>query len=270
MLENIKATTNYILNKVQTKPKISIILGSGLNEMLNDMEINTTIPYSEIPNFQLSTVEGHEGQLVFGKLNQVVIMAMKGRFHYYEGYDMKQITFPIRIMKALGIETLIVSNAAGGLNQDFNVGDIMLINDHINLFPEHPLRGKNESCLGLRFPDMSEVYDKDLIKKVEAIAEARKFAIKKGVYVGVSGPTYETPAEYRMFHILGGDSVGMSTVPEVIVARHAAMKCVGFSVITDMWRPELMQEVSHEDVLIQADKAEPILSEIIKELVLKI
>lgn len=270
MLEIIKETTNYIKNKVQTKPKISIILGSGLNELLNEMEINTTIPYSEIPNFPISTVEGHEGRLLFGKLNKVDIMAMKGRFHYYEGYDMKQITFPIRIMKALGIETLIVSNAAGGLNQDFNIGDIMLINDHINLFPEHPLRGKNESSLGLRFLDMCEVYDKELIKEVEAIAEAKNIDIKKGVYVGVSGPTYETPAEYKMFHILGGDSVGMSTVPEVIVARHAAMKCVGFSVITDMWRPEHIQEVSHEDVLIQAAKAGPILSDIIKELVLKI
>ncbi|MDD2622476.1 MAG: purine-nucleoside phosphorylase [Bacteroidales bacterium] len=270
MLKNIHETTNYIQANIHSKPKIAIILGSGLNRLLDEMNVEITIPYNTIPHFPLSTVEGHEGCLVFGTLHGVEIVAMKGRFHYYEGYDMKQITFPIRIMKNLGIETLIISNASGGLNQRYEVGDIVLISDHINLFPEHPLRGKNESTLGVRFPDMSEVYDKELIQKVEHIAHLHAIPLKKGVYVGVSGPTYETPAEYKMYHILGGDCVGMSTVPEAIVARHAAMKCVGFSVITDMWRSCYSQEVTHEEVLLQAAKAEPTLGFIVTELVKQI
>ncbi len=270
MLKAINDTINYIRKNVTIEAKIAIVLGSGLNTIIDEMIIVNCLAYKDIPNFPVSTVEGHQGNLLFGKLNGVPIIAMQGRFHYYEGYDMKQITFPIRIMKALGVETLILSNAAGGLNPHFNIGDIMIIEDHINFFPDNPLKGKNENTLGLRFPDMSEVYDKQIINKIISIAKQYEIAVKKGVYIGVPGPTYETPAEYRMFYRLGGDSVGMSTVPEAIVARHAGMKCVGFSVITDMWREHETQKVSHKMVLEEAAKAEPILSMLLKVLLTKI
>ncbi|NLJ83239.1 MAG: purine-nucleoside phosphorylase [Bacteroidales bacterium] len=267
MWKAIEETTNYIKTKIKISPKIAVVLGSGLGGVVDEMSINQMLPYEEIPNFPLSTVEGHKGQLLFGTLNNTPILAMQGRFHYYEGYDMKQITFPIRIMKALGIEVLILSNASGGMNPDFHVGDIVVINDHINFFPEHPLRGKNDERLGVRFPSMNEVYDKKIIQKIDNIALQHHIKLKKGVYVGLQGPTYETPAEYKMFYRLGGDCVGMSTVPEAIVACHSGMKCVGFSVITDIWRENENVEVFHEEVLEEAQKVEPILTKLLKELV---
>ncbi|HQB20423.1 MAG: purine-nucleoside phosphorylase [Bacteroidales bacterium] len=266
MLKAINSTVDYIRRNLTVEAKIAVVLGSGLNTITDEMTIKHRLPYKDIPNFPVSTVEGHQGNLLFGTLNSVPIIAMQGRFHYYEGYDMKQITFPIRIMKALGVEVLILSNASGGMNPGFNIGDIVVIDDHINFFPDNPLRGKNENTLGDRFPDMSEVYDKQIIKKIEAIAKQANISLKKGVYVGVPGPTYETPAEYKMFYRLGGDCVGMSTVPEAIVARHAGMKCVGFSVITDIWRENDTQKISHEMVLEEAAKAEPILRTLLKKL----
>lgn len=270
MLKVIKETASYIGSRIQTQPKIAIVLGSGLNNIANEMSIHTTIPYAEIPNFPVSTVEGHKGILLFGTLNGIEVMAMQGRFHYYEGYEMKQITFPIRIMKTLGIETLVLSNASGGMNPEYNIGDIILIEDHINFFPDNPLRGKNDDSLGPRFPDMSEVYDKQIIRRVEEIALKQNISIKKGVYFGVTGPTFETPAEYKMFYRMGGDCVGMSTVPEAIVAHHTGIKCVCFSVITDIWRENNLQKVSHQEVLEHANRAEPILTKLMKELVLVI
>lgn len=268
MLKVINETAAFIKSRIKDQAKIGIILGSGLNNVANEMVVTISIPYAEIPNFPVSTVVGHKGMLLFGKLNGINVMAMQGRFHFYEGYDMKQITFPIRIMKALGVETLVLSNAAGGMNPNYNLGDIILVEDHINFFPEHPLRGKNDDSLGPRFPDMSEVYDKQIILKTEKIANKHNIQLKKGVYLGVSGPTFETPAEYRMFYRMGGDCVGMSTVPEAIVAHHSGMKCICFSVITDVWRENHLQKVTHEEVLEQALKAEPILAKLLKELVL--
>ena len=227
MIEKIKETAAYIASKVQVLPKTAIILGTGLGELVNHITDKTEIPYTEIPNFPVSTVEGHQGKLIFGKLGKKDVMAMQGRFHYYEGYNMKQVTFPVRVMKELGIEHLFVSNAAGGMNPDFAIGDIMIIRDHINLFPEHPLHGRNYNELGVRFPDMSEAYSHRLIAKALEIAEKNGIKVQQGVYVGTQGPTFETPAEYRYFRIIGGDAVGMSTVLEVIAARHLGMRVLG-------------------------------------------
>jgi len=223
-------------------------------------------PYSEIPNFPVSTVEGHAGKLIFGKLGGVNIMAMQGRFHYYEGYSMKEVTFPVRIMYELGIKTLFVSNAAGGMNPAFSIGDVMVITDHINLFPEHPLRGKNFPT-GPRFPDMHEPYDLGLVAEADAIAKERGIKLQHGVYVGVQGPTFETPSEYRMYHIMGGDAIGMSTVPEVIVARHCGIKAFGVSIITDLGGFDEAVEVSHEEVQEAANKAQPIMTTLMKEMI---
>ena len=234
MIEQINRTAEYIKSRISDIPQIAIILGTGLGALVDHIEDKQFIPYTDIPNFPVSTVEGHSGNLIFGNLGSKRVMAMQGRFHYYEGYDMKQVTFPIRVMKALGIQTLFVSNAAGGMNPTFKIGDIMLITDHINLFPEHPLRGKNYNELGDRFPDMSEAYSRELIKTAQDIAEEKNIRIVLGVYVGTQGPTFETPAEYRYFHRIGGDAVGMSTVPEVIVARHSGMSVFAVSVITDL------------------------------------
>ena len=216
------------------QPETAIILGTGLGELVNHITNQKELAYKDIPNFPISTVEGHSGKLIFGKLGTKDIMAMQGRFHFYEGYDMKQVTFPVRVMKQLGVKTLFVSNAAGGMNPTFKVGDLMVIRDHINLFPEHPLHGKNYNELGPRFPDMSEAYSKRLIKKAFEIAEKNNIYLQQGVYVGTQGPTFETPAEYKYFKIIGGDAVGMSTVPEVIVARHSDMEVFAISVITDL------------------------------------
>ena len=213
-------------------------------------------------------MEGHSGKLIFGKLGGVDIMAMQGRFHYYEGYDMKEVTFPVRVMYELGIKTLFVSNAAGGMNPGFKIGDLMVITDHINFFPEHPLRGQNFPT-GPRFPDMHETYDPSLIKLASQIAREKKIRLQYGVYMGVQGPTFETPAEYKMYRILGGDTVGMSTVPEVIVAHHCGIRTFGISVVTDLGGFDIPVEVSHEEVQEAADKAQPIMTEIMREMIVR-
>ena len=267
MLEKINQTANYIRSRVSDMPKTAIILGTGLGALVDHIEDKLYIPYSEIPNFPVSTVEGHSGNLIFGRLGNKRVMAMQGRFHFYEGYSMKEVTFPIRVMKALGIKTLFVSNAAGGMNPEFIIGDIMIITDHINLFPEHPLRGKNYNELGPRFPDMSEAYSRRLIDHAFEIAKEKGIRVMHGVYVGTQGPTFETPAEYKYFHIIGGDAVGMSTVPEVIVARHAGIEVFGVSVITDLGVEGIVEKVSHEEVQKAAQGAQPKMMEIMTELV---
>ncbi|MEE0974260.1 MAG: purine-nucleoside phosphorylase [Muribaculaceae bacterium] len=267
MISLINQTADYIRTKVADMPNTAIILGTGLGALVDHIEDKQYIPYTEIPNFPVSTVEGHSGNLIFGKLGEKRVMAMQGRFHFYEGYDMKQVTFPVRVMKALGIKTLFVSNAAGGMNPDFEIGDIMIINDHINLFPEHPLRGKNYNELGDRFPDMSEPYSHRLIAEAKSIAKEKGIRVMEGVYVGTQGPTFETPAEYRYFHRIGGDAVGMSTVPEVIVARHGNMEVFAVSVITDLGVEGIVEKVSHEEVQKAAQKAQPRMMEIMRELV---
>ena len=248
-------------------PETAIILGTGLGELVNHITDQKELAYKDIPNFPISTVEGHSGKLIFGKLGTKDIMAMQGRFHFYEGYDMKQVTFPVRVMKQLGVKTLFVSNAAGGMNPTFKVGDLMVIRDHINLFPEHPLHGKNYNELGPRFPDMSEAYSKRLIKKAFEIAEKNNIYLQQGVYVGTQGPTFETPAEYKYFKIIGGDAVGMSTVPEVIVARHSDMEVFAISVITDLGVEGIVEKASHEEVQKAAALAQPKMTLIMKELV---
>ena len=267
MLEKIKESAEYIASKVKDMPKTAVILGTGLGELVNHIEITETIPYSEIPNFPVSTVEGHSGKMIFGRLGSKRIMAMQGRFHFYEGYGMQLVTFPVRVMKQLGINTLFVSNAAGAMNPTFRVGDLMIITDHINLFPEHPLRGKNYNELGPRFPEMSEAYSKRLIAKAKQIAKENDIRLVEGVYVGTQGPTFETPAEYRFFYRIGGDAVGMSTVPEVIVARHMGMEVFGMSVVTDLGVEGVVEKVSHEEVQEAAKKAQPIMTFIMKELI---
>ena len=267
MLEKIKETAEFLKKQVPAIPETAIILGTGLGDLVNQITDKKEIPYQQIPNFPLSTVEGHSGKLIFGKLGKKDVLAMQGRFHFYEGYDMKQVTFPVRVMKELGVKTLFVSNAAGGMNPTFSVGDLMIIRDHINLFPEHPLRGKNFKELGDRFPDMSEAYSKKLIEKALEIARKNNIPVQQGVYVGTSGPTFETPAEYRYFHIIGGDAVGMSTVPEVIVARHGGMDVFAISVITDLGVEGIVEKVSHEEVQKAAAQAQPKMMQIMRELV---
>lgn len=265
MLEKIKETANFLKERMHTNPETAIILGTGLGNLANEITEKYEIKYQDIPNFPVSTVEGHSGKLIFGKLGSKDIMAMQGRFHYYEGYSMKEVTFPVRVMKELGIKTLFVSNASGGTNASFEIGDLMIITDHINYFPEHPLRGKN--LYGDRFPDMSEAYSKDLINKALVIAKEKGIKVQQGVYIGTQGPTFETPAEYKLFHILGADAVGMSTVPEVIVANHAGIRCFGISIITDLGVEGKIVEVSHEDVQKAADAAQPKMTTIMRELI---
>lgn len=269
MLEKIKQTADFLRSKIDDMPKLAIILGTGLGPLADMIENKTVIPYSEIPNFPVSTVEGHSGNFIFGILAGKRVMAMQGRFHYYEGYDMKEVTFPVRVMRELGVETLYVSNAAGGMNKEFRVGDIMIITDHINLFPENPLRGKNDNRLGPRFPAMTEAYDHRLIALADEIAAEKGIRVMHGVYVGTSGPTFETPAEYEYFRIIGGDAVGMSTVPEVIVANHGGMKVFGVSVITDLGGKDVTDVPTHEEVQKAAEAAQPKMMEIMKELVAK-
>jgi len=267
MLEKIKVTANYIQKRIATRPEVGIILGTGLGGLVSEIDIINSIPYNEIPNFPVSTVDGHASRLIYGKLGDKEVLAMQGRFHYYEGYSMQEVTFPVRVLKFVGVTNLFVSNASGGLNPDYRVGDIMVINDHINFFPEHPLRGKNVEELGPRFPDMSKCYDKRLRNKAKLIALEHNLDIKEGVYVGVSGPTFETPAEYKMFRILGADVVGMSTVPEVIVAGHMDLRVFGISIITDSGVPGEIVEISHEEVQEVAMKAEPNMTLIMKKLI---
>ena len=249
-----------------TSPKTAIVLGTGLGQLASEITDTYEFPYSEIPNFPVSTVEGHSGKLIFGKLGGKDIVAMQGRFHYYEGYSMKEVTFPVRVMYELGIKTLFVSNAAGGMNPEFLIGDIMVITDHINLFPEHPVRGKNFPT-GPRFPDMHQAYDPQLIALADEIAAEKGIRLMHGVYVGVQGPTFETPAEYRMYRILGGDTIGMSTVPEVIVANHCGIRVFGISIVTDLGGFDVPVEVSHEEVQIAANKAQPLMTEIMREII---
>lgn len=267
MLEKIKQTADYLRGKVADMPRIAIILGTGLGPLADLIENKTVIPYSEIPNFPVSTVEGHSGNFIFGTLAGKRVMAMQGRFHYYEGYDMKTVTFPVRVMRALGVETLIVSNAAGGMNKEFQVGDVMVITDHINLFPENPLRGRNYDELGPRFPAMTEAYDKKLVALADQIGTEKGLRLMHGVYIGTPGPTFETPAEYEYFRVIGGDAVGMSTVPEVIVANHAGMRVFGISVITDLGGKDITEVPSHEEVQKAAIKAQPTVEAIVKEMV---
>ncbi|MCM1290897.1 MAG: purine-nucleoside phosphorylase [Prevotella sp.] len=270
MLDLIKETASNIKTKVVDLPKIGIILGTGLGDLVNHMEIVKEIAYKDIVNFPLSTVEGHSGKLIFGNLGGKYVMAMSGRFHYYEGYDMKQVTFPVRVMKELGVETLFVSNAAGGMNKEFCVGDVMIITDHINLFPENPLRGKNFEELGVRFPAMTEAYSHRLISLAEDIAKEKQIRLMHGVYVGTPGPTFETPAEYEYFRIIGGDAVGMSTVPEVIVANHAEMEVFGVSVITDLGGKDITEAPSHEEVQRAALTAQPVMTVLMKEMLARL
>ena len=270
MLEKIKETAGFLREKVADMPHVAIILGTGLGPIADLIENKIVIPYSQIPNFPVSTVQGHSGNFIFGDLGGKRVMAMQGRFHYYEGYDMKTVTFPVRVMRALGVKTLIVSNAAGGMNKEFKVGDVMVITDHINLFPENPLRGKNYEELGDRFPPMTEAYSHRLVGIADASAQEKGIRLMHGVYVGTTGPTFETPAEYEYFRIIGGDAVGMSTVPEVIVARHGGMEVFGLSVITDLGGKDITDVPSHEEVQQAAIKAEPITKEIVKTLVARL
>ena len=267
-LETIQETSEFIKQRVGGKlPKTAIILGTGLGEVVNHINIEVEIPYSEIPNFPVSTVQGHKGRMIFGTLGNKYIMAMQGRFHYYEGYTMKEVTFPIRVMKAIGIKTVFVSNASGGMNPEFKVGDLMVITDHINLFPEHPLHGKNIDELGPRFPAMGEAYSKRLIQMARDVAKEKNIRLMEGVYVGTQGPTFETPSEYRYFWRIGGDAVGMSTVPEVIVAKHGDMEVFGISVITDLGVEGIVEKVSHEEVQKAAAAAQPIMAMLVQEII---
>jgi len=267
MWEQVQETVNYIKEKTNFTPEYGVILGSGLGSFTDDILIEYTLPYTEIPNFPVSTVQGHKGALVFGTIGDKKVVAMQGRFHYYEGYDMKQVTFPVRVMKYLGVTKLVVSNASGGVNPNYKVGSIVLITDHINMMPEHPLRGKNEDRFGPRFVNMSEPYSKAMIAKAKTIAKDNNIIVQDGVYMGLQGPTFETLSEYRMVKNIGADCVGMSTVPEVIVARHMDLETFGLSVITDMGDEANIEEVNHAEVLKAAEKAEPHVRKLIKELI---
>ena len=266
MYEKIQETASWLRERMTTNPRTAIILGTGLGQLASEITDAYEFSYKDIPNFPVSTVEGHAGKLIFGKLGGKDIMAMEGRFHFYEGYSMKEVTFPERVMYELGINTLFVSNAAGGMNPDFKIGDLMIINDHLNLFPEHPLHGPNFPT-GPRFPDMHEPYDHNLIALADEIAKEKGIEVKHGTYVGVQGPTFETPSEYRMYHLLGGDSVGMSTVPEVIVACHCGIKVFGISIITDLGGFDVPVKVSHEEVQEAANAAQPKMTVIMREMI---
>ncbi|MBQ0063142.1 MAG: purine-nucleoside phosphorylase [Prevotella sp.] len=266
MLQKIHETAQWLKEKMTTHPETAIILGTGLGQLATEITDTYIFEYKDIPNFPLSTVEGHSGKLIFGKLGGKDIMAMQGRFHFYEGYSMKEVTFPIRVMYELGIKTLFVSNAAGCMNPDFHVGDLVIIKDHINMFPEHPLRGQNIPT-GPRFPDMHETYDPALISAAKMIAEEKGILLREGVYMGVQGPTFETPAEYVMYRRMGADCVGMSTVPEVIVAHHCGIRVFGISIVTDLGIEGQAIEVSHEEVQIAANKAQPLMTEIMREMI---
>lgn len=267
MISEVKEAVAFIKQKYNTQPTVGIVLGSGLGNFASEINIECEIPYHEIPHFPVSTVEGHSGKLLLGELSGKKIVAMAGRFHNYEGYTAQEIVFPIRVMKYLGIEVLLLSNAAGGVNPTFKVGDLMLINDHVSQFVPNPLIGKNEKEFGPRFPDMMEAYSHDLLKEAKGIAQAQNIEVKEGVYICVTGPTFETKAEYRMIKAIGGDAVGMSTVQEVITAIHVGLKCFAISVITDMWIEGHEMAISHEEVLEAAKSAEPKLSHIFKALV---
>ena len=269
MWEQVQETVSFIKEKTNFTPEYGVILGSGLGSFTDDINIEFTLPYTEIPNFPVSTVQGHKGALVFGTIGAKKVVAMQGRFHFYEGYSMKEVTFPVRVMKYLGVEKLIVSNASGGVNPNYEVGSIVILKDHINMMPEHPLRGKNDERFGPRFLNMSEPFSLRMIAKAKELAQNLNIKVQDGIYLGLQGPTFETLAEYKMVKIVGADCVGMSTVPEVIVARHMDLECFGLSVITDMGNEGNIETVSHEEVLEAARKAEPKVRILIKELILK-
>ena len=266
MLTAIQETAAWIKQHTTMRPLTAIVLGTGLGRLAQEIEIEEAFPYQDIPNFPVSTVEGHSGKLIFGRLGGKEVMALQGRFHYYEGYDMKQVTFPVRVMYELGIKNLFVSNAAGGMNPDFEIGDLMLIKDHINFMPEHPLHGPNFPT-GPRFPDMHEAYDHEFLELARQIAREKGIRVVEGVYLATQGPTFETPAEYKMYHIFGADAVGMSTVPEVIVAHHCGIRVFGISIITDLGVEGKIVEVSHEEVQRAADAVQSLMAEIFRELV---
>ncbi|RRN77563.1 purine-nucleoside phosphorylase [Pseudoxanthomonas sp. SGD-10] len=269
MLRELTESIEFIKRKTNDfKPEIGIILGTGLGGLVNDIEVEYQLMYSNIPNFPISTLEFHSGKLIFGTLSGKKVVAMQGRLHYYEGYNMKQITFPVRVMKLLGIKNLFVSNASGSLNPDFKKGDLMIIKDHINLQPENPLVGRNYEELGPRFPDMNEPYRVELINKALEIARSQNITCHKGVYVSVSGPNLETQAEYRYLRIIGGDAVGMSTVPEVIVANHMGLPVFAISVLTDEGFNDVLEPVSLQEIIKTASEAEPKMTTILKELIL--
>lgn len=267
MLTQFKESVAYIQSKTNIQPTIGIILGTGLGGLVKEINVIDEIEYKNIPNFPVSTVESHSGKLIFGELGGKKVVAMQGRFHYYEGYDMKQVTFPVRVMKLLGIERLFVSNASGGVNPDFEVGEIMIQNDHINLFPAHPLIGKNFDELGPRFPDMSEPYDPAMIELAKTIAAENNIKVSVGTYAGLTGPTLETPAEYGYVRAIGADAVGMSTVPEIIVARHMEIPCFAISIITDLGVPGKIHKVSLQDVIDVASRQEPKMTLIMSQLI---
>lgn len=266
MYERIRETAEWLRERRPNAPQTAIVLGTGLGQLAERIEKLVCIPYADIPNFPVSTVEGHAGQLIFGRLGGRDVMAMEGRFHYYEGYTMQQVTFPVRVMYELGIRTLFVSNAAGGMNPAFSIGDLMVITDHINFMPENPLHGPNVPP-GPRFPDMSEAYSRDLIARADEIAARNGIKVQHGVYLATQGPTFETPAEYRMFASWGADAVGMSTVPEVIVANHCGMRCFGMSIITDLGGFGEPVKVTHEEVQRAAAAVQPLMATIMEELV---
>jgi len=265
--QQLEVTVQFIRNIYPGKPRVGIVLGSGLGNLTREIRIEKEIPYGDIPHFPLSTVEGHQGKLIFGRISGKAVVVLSGRFHFYEGYTPGQVVFPIRVMKFLGVETLLLSNAAGGMNRAFKVGDLMIINDHISLFTVNPLLGRNDEELGPRFPDMSEPYNRDLIGKAKVIASRLGIPVHEGVYAGVTGPTFETRAEYKLLHLAGGDAVGMSTVQEVIAARHAGMAVFAMSVITDLGIREDDNIITHEEVLQAASEAEPKLTGIFRELI---
>lgn len=267
MLEKFKETADFIKNIIQETPDFAIVLGSGLGALKDEVEAIHTLDYKDIPNFPQTTVAGHGGKLIYGILEGKKILMMSGRFHYYEGHDIKTVIFPFRVFKLLGIQNLIVSNAAGGVNPEFKIADVMIIRDHINMMPEHPLRGRNIDELGPRFVDMSEPYNRKMIEIAENVAAENNIKAHNGVYLALQGPTFETPAEYGMVRAVGADAVGMSTVPEVIVAKHQGMDCFGISIITDLGGPDIAFPVSHEEVLHAADKAMPNVIKIVKGVV---
>ncbi len=266
MLTAIKEAVSFIREKIHETPDTAIILGTGLGKIVDHLKVESELDYTSIPHFPVSTVEGHEGKLISGLLGEKRVLVMKGRFHFYEGYDMQEVILPIRVLKFLGIKTLIVSNAAGGMNPDFEIGDIMVINDHICLMP-NPLIGKHEPEFGARFPDMSQTYDPELLQKARSLSQKLKIPIREGCYVGVSGPTLETPKEYQYMRIIGGDAVGMSTVPEVIAAHQMGISIFAVSVITDLGVPGKIQKLTHHDVIAAAEKTAPKLTELIIHLI---
>jgi purine-nucleoside phosphorylase len=267
MWEKVQQTVSYIKEKTNFTPEYGVILGSGLGSFTDDIAVEFTLPYHEIPNFPVSTVEGHKGALVFGTIGDKKVVAMQGRFHFYEGYDMKEVTFPVRVMKYLGVQKLVVSNASGGVKDTYRVGSIVILKDHINMLPEHPLRGKNDERFGPRFVNMSEPYSRKMMAKAKEIANDLNIEVQDGIYMGLQGPTFETISEYRMVKALGADCVGMSTVPEVIVARHMELETFGISVITDIGHEDSIDTITHDEVLEAARKAEPHVRNLIKELI---